>query len=207
MTIVLCFQATISFFPFFFFSFFHFFFFFLHWSHFILVAYKMNASETSYFELLLLESNRESKSYQVSRHESTTWKFLLKKFILSKFPTYADFNKDFIMIRDLHYRCAKRHTYMSDKVILLGQMVYPDYVTPARHIRPVLPVIEVKTESPIFTVPIGRPSKRSLSLSLSLSLPLPLPLPLSLPLPLPLPQSLPPRKMARNRSGDSPLRL
>ena len=133
----------------------------------------MNASETSYFELLLLESDRESKSYQVSRHESTTWKFLLKKFILGKFPTYADFNKEFIMIRDVHYRCAKRHTYMSDKVILLGQMVYPNYVTPARHIRPVLPAIEVKTESPLFTVPIGRPSKRSLSLSLSLPLPMP----------------------------------
>lgn len=173
-----------------FFSVFFLSFFFLHIGHiFILVAYKMNASETSYLELLILESDRESRSYQVSRHESTTYKYLLKKFMLGKFPTYEDFNKDFIMIRDVFYRCNKRRAYMSDKVILLGQMLYPDYVTPARHVRPILPIMEIKAESPMFCVPIGRPSKRPLSLQV----PLPLPLPLSTPLPLPLP----PRKMAR----------
>lgn len=146
----------------------------------------MNASECSHLELLMMEWERERKTYQVYRHESTTYRHLLKKFILDKFPTYADFNEEFIQICNVYFKVNKRHT-VSDKVVLLGQMVYSDYVVPLWVVCSPLPPlprpqIEVNIDSAIFCVPIGRPSKR----------------PLALPLPL--------TKTARNRIDGSPSR-
>jgi hypothetical protein len=127
-----------------------------------------------------MEWERESKTYQVFRHESTTYRYLLKKFMSSKFPTSADFNKEFIVIRDVYSRFDKRQD-VSNKVILLGQMVYSDYAAPMRFVSSLLllplppplplhlpplppPLINVKKESSMFSTPVKRPIKRILSL-------------------------------------------
>ena len=124
----------------------------------------MNVSETSYLEMLLMEWERESKIYQSFRHESTTYKYLLKKFMSSKFPTYADFNKEFIMIRDVYFRFDKRHN-VSNKVILLGQMVYSDYVAPMRFVPSLLPL---PPPLPLHLTPLPPPLPLNLNLNLNL---------------------------------------
>ena len=143
----------------------------------------MNVSETSYLEMLLMEWERESKTYQSFRHESTTYKYLLKKFMSSKFPTYADFNKEFIMICNVYFRFDKRHN-VGNKVILLGQMVYSDYVAPMRFVPSLLPL-----PLPLHLTPLPPPLPLHLDLDLDMDMDLNLDLDLDLDLNLNLKSS------------------
>ena len=86
----------------------------------------MHMNDAKYLDLLILETERERRSYRVYRSYSTTWEFLLLKFMSTHFPTRNHFfqEKERIYRAYAKTKIAAKHQYIDDRINELIKKLY-----------------------------------------------------------------------------------
>jgi hypothetical protein len=86
----------------------------------------MHIDDAKYLDLLILETEREARSYRVHRSSSTTWGFLLMKFMTNRFPTRCHFYREKDRIYGAYAKTTKMlHKHrIDDKVNELERKLY-----------------------------------------------------------------------------------